>query len=443
MGILLCFFRLSVFWHNTPRSEALASRAGKVRALNEWLGSKLVKFERVEVAETSSSSSGWGLVATKALRRGDVALEVPESLCLVGEDPSEIAAQFVGLEANVWTECCVEANPAATLPLLSSDGALAGYSSRDFEALRDNARIDAAELGVDFEGRYRPALAIALSRSFFVEGRFVLAPGLDFANHDDLLDPVADGPDLRISRRNMIRGGKKFVFECSEDVDEGQPVSLSYGPLSAATYVENYGFLPSRGAARRASATAELRFDLDNNDRWIDDKTDVLRRNGFLAVDDDENQENEEPPSLQIAVGGEPDPDYFRFQRLNHLGGTDAFLLEPLFSNEIWDFLGLPVSKDNELACLETLRAECLATADTLTATPHTDDPLGALLGQVQTIERNALKATLDWIQRDVDDLDSKEYYQQRRLKDLGLDTAWSADEAQWSGSRTPGGVDW
>ena len=49
----------------------------------------------------------------------------------------------------------------------------------------------------------------------------------------------------------------------------------------------------------------------------------------------------------------------------------------------------------------------------------------------------NALDATVDWVAAEVSVLGAKEYYQERRLKDLGLDTDWTEDEGnQWTGAR-------
>ena len=52
-------------------------------------------------------------------------------------------------------------------------------------------------------------------------------------------------------------------------------------------------------------------------------------------------------------------------------------------------------------------------------------------------MELGALDATLRWIESDVLALPTKAYYQERRLKALGLDTDWSeTDGNEWTGSR-------
>ncbi len=43
------------------------------------------------------------------------------------------------------------------------------------------------------------------------------------------------------------------------------------------------------------------------------------------------------------------------------LAGTDAFLLESIFRNEVWEHMQLPVSEDNERGCYQQLIDGCTA----------------------------------------------------------------------------------
>lgn len=51
-----------------------------------------------------------------------------------------------------------------------------------------------------------------------------------------------------------------------------------------------------------------------------------------------------------------------RFLRLSMVGGEDAFLLESVFRNEVWDFMAEPISKANEAAVNDALASRCLDT---------------------------------------------------------------------------------
>ena len=196
-------------------------------------------------------------------------------------------------------------------------------------------------------------------------------------------------------------------------------------------YLETYGFSPRRGAARRASATCELRFELSPSQRFYDDKVGVLQRAELV-------EEDEEDVGFEFCLGGEPDPEVMRFLRLRELDKADAFLLEAIFEREVWDFMDAPVSAENEGAALRLLAEECRVVAATL-ATPLE----GEELERVRTTELTALDATLRWTDAQLGSLNTKEYYQERRLKDLGLDTEWSVDGAQWTASSSLGSTDW
>ena len=192
-------------------------------------------------------------------------------------------------------------------------------------------------------------------------------------------------------------------------------------------------FGTTQSAARRFSATADLRFELDGDDRFLDDKLNLLYANGAIDGDDAESG------FFECCVGGEPDLEVLRFLRLSELSGPDAFLLEPIFSNEIWDFLASPISPENEAACLEAFKREADALRDALLQAGPADDAGApdARYEALRRIEIDALDATVDWVAAEVSVLGAKEYYQERRLKDLGLDTDWTEDEGnQWTGAR-------
>merc|ERR1712232_112498 len=63
--------------------------------------------------------------------------------------------------------------------------------------------------------------------------------------------------------------------------------------------------------------------------------------------------------------------------------------------------------------------------------------------------ETRALTRTLEYLQREREALDLKEYYQEGRLKDLGLDSEWSPEDDMvdpdlgFGASRAPGGADY
>lgn len=387
---------------------------------------------------------GWGLVATKAVRAGNTVFEVPQSACVTGASVRDKSEQLEGFEgfcgdlALIALDILDRDVPEGYFPIdlepfptLLGDADPGCCSSRAFGALRENA-LDDYRLLRDLhvldcdEIDFLRAVCLALSRSFPVGGELVYAPGIDFLNHDDLLDPETEALDWR----RPPFGEPTLRLRASADVAANGEIRVSYGPLGVAEYLETYGFVPSRGPARRLAQVAELRFELtEESARFAEDKVDVLERAGY------------EEPALDVGVGGEVDPELVRFLRLRALEGPDAFLLEPVFEKQLWDdFLTLPISKANEHAALTAIQAEARAALDLL-ETPAPSPT--AALDLVRNIESKALADTLAWIDTQLASLDTLEFYQERRLRDLGLDSEWSTDDAQWSAGRTPGSVDW
>lgn len=397
-------------------------------------------------AKVAECNTGWGLVATKPLRRGDTVLTVPKLECITADSVRAQRPQLepfvpmcgdltliaLHLVAKEWPQGYFPEVRDFPLQYESDDGCC---SSRAFGVLRENALDDHValrEMGAieePFED-FVHALCLAMSRSFAVDGELVYAPGIDFVNHDDMLDPEEDS----ISWRKRPFGDPLLRLTAARDVAAGEEIMVSYGPLGAAEYLETYSFIPKRGPARRLASISELRFELDPSYPFYDDKVDVLERAGYVFYED-------ELPFLELGVGGEVDPELLRFLRLRHLGDQDAFLLEPVFQNELWDdFLTLPVSKPNEQAAFEAIKAECEAILYALKS-PRTSP--SDLHDAVRKIEVDALDVTREWCSSQLANLDTMEYYQQRRLKDLGLDTEWCADDARWTAGRAPGSVDW
>ena len=117
-----------------------------------------------------------------------------------------------------------------------------------------------------------------------------------------------------------------------------------------------------------------------------------------------------------------------QFLRLLVLESADLFLLEPVFRNECIDFMGLPVSEDNERAVGALVIARCkeaLATMDETSVAAAAGDfdasaeARAALLGTreglaaaVRRSERAALEATVGWWARDAELMKAKEFYQ-------------------------------
>jgi hypothetical protein len=403
------------------------------------------------VAQIKASEGGsLGLELTQAVRRGDVVLEVPLAVCVTVQS-ARSGSKLRLAEASAseaWEPCCgdaallawglLEGAAAAWLAALPRDLQLPLLeaeeppvcAARDLRTLRADAREDHAWVAAHAMDPpslevWLLAVAWAISRAVEVNGLgLCLVPGADFVDHDDLLDPL-DETLLCVEARAWGQPPSVRVLAAAT-ASRGSRVIASYGAMPAAAYVERYGFLPRTGAARRVSTAAELRFELRADDRFLEDKLRILFERGAAASEDPADG------FIEAAVGGEPDPETLRFLRLACLAAEDAFLLEPVFASTLWTLLAAPVSRGNERAVLEAIREEALATRAALAESVD-----GALYEALRCTELDALDATVRWAENDIIALPAKEYYQERRLKSLGLDVEWDIAEGnQWTGSR-------
>lgn len=297
------------------------------------------------------------------------------------------------------------------------------------------------------------AVAIAASRSNYVDGSLRIIPVMDLANHDDLgTKEVAGGT---MGRFGTTKGGE---LRSARAYSRGDEVFVNYGPKSAAEYLLEHGFVPQQA---KATAVAELTFEVSQEDRFYDDKLDILE---FETYDSAPMEPLQSFDVVYEAGGdGEPDPALVQFLRLVELGEQDSFLLESIFRKEVWEFMGLPVSELNERAVVDGIAAACQTALEGMDAMQkekgaaedeegHSTTPEG-LCAIVREAERKALERTAEFTLREKEALDLKEYYQERRLKDLGLDSQWDQEsdvfemdeDLSYGQTRRPGGgdLDW
>ena len=124
------------------------------------------------------------------------------------------------------------------------------------------------------------------------------------------------------------------------------------------------------------------------------------------------------------------------------LAGTDAFLLEALFRNEVWGHLCLPVSQDNEKNACTAMSSGARAAFDAMggddglaaaeatiaelgpaAAAAELDDASFRRLVAAHVIRSEALslRACVQYFATYAEQLASLEYYQERRLRGLAL----------------------
>ena len=280
---------------------------------------------------------------------------------------------------------------------------------------------------------YTWAMALVNSRAIFVGGTLRLMPMLDVCNHDDKAREIEGG------FMGTFGTTKGAVLKASRAYKKGEEVFCSYGPKSAADYLLDNGFCPDQVWK---TSVSELRFEVDSEDIFYDDKMDILEFDTYdqAPMDPVQSFDLVSEPGRE----GRPDPAMVQFVRFCKLGGQDAFLLESLFRKDAWGFMADPVSEPNELAVTNAIIEGCKKALDDFAECPENGPEVCTKLREAET---TALTRTMEYLERDKQALDLKEYYQERRLKDLGLDSDWNPDEDNdllgYGQSRAPGGADY
>ena len=290
--------------------------------------------------------------------------------------------------------------------------------------------------------------------------RFTLMGHYDY--YPTLIMPIMTIMIQMKSSIGTLWGSEKGALLKSNNkaLNVGDEIRISYGPKGPADYLLDHGFVPNMcqlndGSGGRSgpplAITAELSFEIDDTDRFRDDKLDVLEYETYDLAPMEPLQ------TFDVTGGpgstGEPDPAMLQFLRLVKLGGKDAFLLESIFRKEIWEFMSEPVSEDNERGAITAVIEACelalseMEEGDGEEQQGDDDDVDGIsekdqLCKMVRESEREALDRTLVYVKQDAMALDLKEYYQERRLKGLGLDSEWSPEDDYGVG-RVPGGADY
>ena len=107
--------------------------------------------------------------------------------------------------------------------------------------------------------------------------------------------------------------------------------------------------------------------------------------------------------------------------------------------------MALPVSEKNEFAVVNWIVEIIEKSLEDLDGCPK-GGPEGCT--KLRESETKALTRSLEFLLREKEALDLKEYYQERRLKDLGLDSEWSEEDDMnpdlgFGQTRAPGGADY
>ncbi|XP_020112116.1 fructose-bisphosphate aldolase-lysine N-methyltransferase, chloroplastic [Ananas comosus] len=419
---------------------------------SQWLRKNGAVGSSPPPVKPSFVPEGLGLVAQRDLPRNEVVVEVPKKLWI---DADTVAASAIGRvcgglkpwvaislfllrekamgDASPWrpyldilprqTDSTIFWSEEELLEiqgtqLLSTTIGVKEYVKSEFDQVEDAIIVRYKDLFpstitfLDFLW----AFGILRSRAFpRLRGEnLALIPLADLINHSDAI--TSGDPSWEIKGKGLFSRELIFSLRTPVPVKSGEQVYIQFDlSKSNAELALDYGFIESRSDRQAYTLTLEI----SESDPFYGDKLDIAESNGLG-----------ETAYFDIVLGGSLPPQMLPYLRLVALGGTDAFLLESIFRNSVWGHLELPVSRANEETICRVVRYACKSALSSYRTTIQEDEELinGGNLDRrlriavgVRAGEKKVLNQIEDIFRERELELDGLEYYQERRLKDLGL----------------------
>ncbi|KAJ4711395.1 N-methyltransferase [Melia azedarach] len=422
----------------------------EVESFWRWLSEQGVVSPKSPV-RPATVPEGLGLVAQRDIAKNEVVLEVPNKFWI---NPDTVAASEIGgvcsglkpwisvalflirekkREDSPWrvyldilpdsTDSTVfwseeELAELQGSQLLSTTLGVKEYVQNEYlnleeEILLPHKQLFAYSVTLD---DFLWAFGILRSRAFSrLRGQnLVLIPLADLINHSPSITTEDYAYEIKgpgLFSRNLL-----FSLRSPVPVKAGEQVLIQYDlSKSNSELALDYGFVESKSDRNAYTLTLEI----PESDPFSGDKLDIAESNGLG-----------ETAYFDIVFGRSLPPAMLPYLRLVALRETDAFLLESIFRNTIWGHLELPVSRANEELICRVVRDACKTALSGYHTTIEEDeqllqegnlDPRLRIAVGIRAGEKRVLQQ-IDRIFKDRElELDELEYYQERRLKDLGL----------------------
>ncbi|XP_015895013.3 ribulose-1,5 bisphosphate carboxylase/oxygenase large subunit N-methyltransferase, chloroplastic [Ziziphus jujuba] len=430
--------------------ECDPSIPSEVQTFWNWLREDGVVSSKT-LAKPGIVPEGLGLIAVRDIARNEVVLEVPKRLWI---NPDAVSASEIGnlcsglkpwiqvalflvrekfREDSPWriyldilpeyTNSTIfwseeELSELQGTQLLSTTEGVKEYVQSEFQKLEaeiilPNEQLFPSPITLD---DFFWAFGILRSRAFSrLRGQnLVLIPMADLINHSSKITTEEHAWEVK-GAAGLFSWDTLFSLRSPIPVKAGEQVLIQYDiNKSNAELALDYGFVDSLESRNAYTLTLEI----SESDPFFGDKLDIAESNGLG-----------ETAYFDIFLDAPLPQAMLPYLRLVALGGTDAFLLETIFSNSIWGHLELPVSRMNEELICRVIRDACKSALSGYHTTIEEDeklkeaklDPRLEIAVRVREGEKKVLQY-IDGIFKERElELDELEYYQERRLKDLGL----------------------
>ena len=450
-----------------PRSTTTTVHA-LTQEVNAWVAAHGTKESRITVLQADNGSPFFATAAT-AVKKGEVLHAVPLGVCMTGTTTgttTTITTTVNRLRTGMYGMLALQLLSEKALgdqskyaayvrSLPETPPGMLGWTNTEVTELLSSttrnvrAQLDAVDADwtsvvsalVADELAWRWAMGHVRSRALFLDGAPMLVPGLDYIAFDPLstADPATDSAG--------IFGGKVVNVRAERSYGVGEAVVMSYGLKSSAECLEDHGVVPN---LILEDACCEITCAIDGDEKYPDDKRDVLERAGYASGSRRFDLE------ADTAAQGGLDPALLQFLRLKLLEGKDCFILEACFADTVFYTLGQPFSKQNEVKVFEYLASFCRSNLERMNAvsTAARDEALSAdpgspspaspaqCMARLRTQERTVLEANLKLVQGELATLaspvDPREFYQERRLRELNLLRPLDESEIVTPGERGP-----
>lgn len=240
-------------------------------------------------------------------------------------------------------------------------------------------------------------------------------------------------PKLTMSSFTEIESGSMVRVGASDDPVSDSDYFIQYGSLPREESIEMYG--------------TELEFEISSFDPNLKDKQEILGKIEMSNVQIFNISLPSSPVSKNVTdidtnelIQWIPTPEMDGFLRLCCLSGADSFLLERVFKQNVWDFMQLPVSKENERAMCDTVIGAVDDALDAMKDLESVDmdnvkESRASLARRIVKGERLVLEKVKLHYQQVLESVDVLEYYAERRLK--ALDLLRPLDESDYANSES------
>ncbi|KAK4715125.1 hypothetical protein R3W88_013463 [Solanum pinnatisectum] len=396
---------------------------------------------------------GLGLVAKRDIAKGETVLEVPRRFWI---NPDAVADTEIGnvctglkpwisvalfLLREKWRDDSKWKYYMAVLPestdstiywseeelseiqgtqLLSTTLSVKDYVQNEFQKVEEEVILPNKQLFPfpitldDFFWAFGMLRSRAFSR--LRNQNLILVPFADLTNHNARVTTEDHAHEVR-GPAGLFSWDLLFSLRSPLKLKAGDQLFIQYDlNKSNADMALDYGFIEPSTSARDAFT---LTLEISESDDFYEDKLDIAESNGLG-----------ETAYFDIKLGQSLPRFLIPYLRLVALSGTDAFLLESIFRNAVWGHLELPVSRANEELICKVVRDACKSALSAYHTTIKEDERLmeeGNLSSRLQIAvgiragEKKVLQQIDDIFRERELELDELEYYQERRLKDLGL----------------------